>query len=250
MNTPGTLHGLRVLVTRPVHQAENLCRLLEARGAHSLRLPLLSIEPLANPAAVTRLLDSALTWNGWIFTSRNAVDYARRCHRGPWCARLYAVGAATLAALESSGLSAGTPVRAFSSEALLELPELQPVQGQRLLIVTGEQGLDVLAASLRARAATVEIAEVYRRLPMPYDEARVLSALRGTDAIVITSGEALQHLWRLTPESSHATLQKKVLVVPSARVVEQASALGFTRAHAPAQMGDAQIVQLLEQTAR
>ena len=70
-----TLQGWRVLVTRPAHQAENLCRLLEAQGAKTERLPLISVEPLAHAAPVARQLDAAHGWDGWIFTSANAVRH-------------------------------------------------------------------------------------------------------------------------------------------------------------------------------
>lgn len=248
MSAPRLLEGWRVLVTRPAHQAEALCRLIEGQGGKAERLPLISVEPLVSTAGAKRLMESARNADGWLFTSANAVRHAAQIDRGVWCRRLFAVGAATAAALEAGGREIeAAPIAAFSGEALLALPELQQVDGRHFLIVTGERGLDVLASGLRARGARADVAEVYRRLPMPYDEARVLAALRGTDAVVITSGEALEHLWRLTPEASRPALQKKFLVAPSNRVVEKAQALGFLRAHAPAQMADAQIVQLLQE---
>ncbi len=70
----------------------------------------------------------------------------------------------------------GDPGAAYSSEALREVPQFQEVTCKKFLIVTGEEGLAVLAPALRARGAEVEMAEVYRRVPLPYDEERVLSA--------------------------------------------------------------------------
>ena len=140
------------------------------------------------------------------------------------------------------------PLAAHSSEALLLLPEFAELKNRRILIVTGEDGLDVLPRTLFERGAQIEVAEVYRRVPLPYEAEALLSALRGTDVIVITSGEALQHLLNLTPEGSRATLLKKQLAVPSERVVEQARALGF--AHAPLitqPMSDAAIVRALSE---
>lgn len=245
---PGTLDGWRVLVTRPAHQAENLCRLIEARGGRAERLPLISVEPLMHVAPVARQLEAARDWDGWIFTSANAVRHTTQICRGPWCRALSAVGAATAAAIEAGGREiTAAPTLAYSGEALLALPQFQAVQGQRYLIITGERGLDVLAPGLIARGAQAQVAEVYRRLPMPYEETRVLAALRGVDAIIITSGEALQHLVQLTPESSRPTLMKRILVAPSERVVEKARGLGFSRAYAPPQMADTQLVQLLQE---
>ena len=250
METGATLAGLRVLVTRPQRQAERLSQLIEQAGGKAVRLPLLAIAPMPPTPHIQRVLNDAHTWDCWIFTSANAVRCARELDRGPWPVRLAAIGPATAASLEAEGLPALAPLLSASSEALLALPEFSDVDEQNILIVSGAGGLDVLAPTLRARGAKVEVAEVYRRLPLPYDEVRVLSALRGTDVIVITSGEALQHLVALTPEASRPGLLKKHLVAPSARVVEQATQLGFGSAVAVEQMSDAGLLQALENIAR
>ena len=250
MTTPDSvdsLRKLRVLVTRPAHQADNLCRLIEARGGKAVRLPLLSIVPVVQAGVARRLLDSARAWDWWIFTSVNAVQHARNLGVESWATQLAAVGAATAAALENAGQSATTPLGAYSSEGLLEVPQFQDVSGRRILLVTGEDGLAVLAPALRERGALVELAEVYRRVALPYDSERISETLRAIDAIVITSGQALDHLVRLTPAPMQKTLLQKQLVVPGPRMVEKASELGFRALIAPEKMSDAGIVQALEQ---
>lgn len=222
------LNGVRVLVTRPAHQSENLCRLIAAQGGVAVRLPLLAIQPTAHPARAQAVLAAAQGHSWWIFTSANAVRHAQPLCRAPWPARIAAIGAATAAALEAGGHEVqAAPVAAHSGEALLALTEFSEVRGKKFLIVTGEDGLNVLVNELSERGAQVEVAEVYRRVPLPYDAEAVLSALRGTDWLVLTSGQALAHLVTLTPEASRATLFKKQLALPSARVLEQARALGF-----------------------
>ncbi|MGH8442471.1 MAG: uroporphyrinogen-III synthase [Nevskiaceae bacterium] len=222
----GRLAGVRVLVTRPAHQAENLCRMLEAEGGAVVRLPLLAIEPGTQIAEARRRLAGG--HDLWIFTSANAVRHAAPLATGAWPARLAAVGPATAAAIAVAGhAAAATPLEGASSEALLALPELRALGGARVLLVTGEGGRRTLEQELSARGATVERAEVYRRVPLPYAPDAVAAALRGIDVIVITSGESLDHIVRMTPEATRASLFKKALVVPAARVVEKARELGF-----------------------
>lgn len=222
------LAGRRVLVTRPAHQADNLCRLIEAEGGTAIRLPLLTIEPAVQAADAQRRL--AASHDLWIFTSVNAVRYALPLTGDRLPPRLAAIGPATAAALAAAGGAAtATPLAGASSEALLELPELRDVAGQRILIVTGADGLAVLARVLAERGAQVESAEVYRRVALPYPAEAVLAALRRTDIIIATSGQALEHLVRLTPEDSRKSLLRKPLVVPSARMVEKARDLGFVQ---------------------
>ena len=47
--------------------------------------------------------------------------------------------------------------------------------------------------------------------------------------MIVTSGQSLEHLLRITPEESRKPLLKKRMVVPSARMLEKARALGFTQ---------------------
>ena len=223
-----SLKGVRVLVTRPAHQAENLCRLIEAEGGTVVRLPLLTIEPGTQAAEARQRLAGSDDW--WIFTSANAVRHAQMLATGEWPARLAAIGPATATAIAAAGhAGAATPVAGASSEALLALAEFQQLQDVRILVVTGEGGRHVLERELAARGASVERAEVYRRVPLPYPPEAVASALRKSDVVVITSGESLEHLVRLTPEGSRPSLFKKALVVPGGRVVEKARELGFVQ---------------------
>lgn len=241
-----TLHGLRVVVTRPAAQAELLCRLLAARGAEVRRLPLQAIEPARAPALAARQLAEQREASAWIFTSTNAVRFAAMLDAGVWPPCI-AVGAATAAALQALGQSAASPQSAYSSEGLLALPELQDVAGHQYLIVTGEDGIDHLREGLRARGAQVHKALVYRRVALPHPPEAVTQALRRAQAAIVTSAEALQRLYALSAGADHAALLKLQLVVPSRRVVEQAQELGFVRAPLlPDPIADAAYVQCLE----
>jgi uroporphyrinogen-III synthase len=234
------LAGVRVLVTRPAHQAEQLCRLIEGAGGTAVRLPLLTIEPSTRAAEARRLL--AAPRELWILTSANAVRHALPLI-GDWPPRLAAIGPATAAALAAAGQDASRPLTGSSSEALLALPELQQIAGRLILVVTGEGGLQLLEQGLAARGALVERAEVYRRVPLPYPPDAVAAALRRSDVVLVTSGESLEHLVRLTPEGARASLLRKPLVVPGARVVEKARELGFSQPPRVAEpMSDAALV--------
>lgn len=226
MSAPGRLAGVRVLVTRPAAQAEPLCRLIEAAGGTALRLPLIAIERTSSAAAAQRRL--AGTHDLWIFTSVNAVKQAQALLPGRWPARVAAIGAATADALAAAGAAnALVPLSGSSSEALLAHPELGALAGQRVLIVTGEGGRDLLERELAARGATVERAETYRRVRLPYPPDAVAAALRRSDILVATSAELFAHLAQLAPAPVQARLQRLPLVVPGARVVDTARSLGW-----------------------
>ncbi len=225
------LDGLAVLVTRPAHQAGPLCRLLEARGATALPLPLLSIGVPRTPERARAVLARVAEARWLIVTSPNA---ARRLPDFlPPGARLPAIaclGDGTRRALRDVGLDTSlSPTAGSTSEALLDAPELESVHGDRIIIVRGEGGRRQLEAALQARGARVSVAAVYRRRPTYPSPPRLARMLRLADVAVITSGEGLQRLVVLTPEALRARLIDLQLVAPSARVVQKALHLGFTR---------------------
>ncbi len=225
--TRGALAGLRIIVTRPAHQSDALCRLLEAQGAETARLPLVAIDASGDDAEQRAQLEAHRGDEGWIFTSANAVARAAELDKGRWPS-LYAVGGATAAALDRSGHpGAVMPTGTASSEALLDLPALQQVDGRPYLIVTGEGGRDLLAEGLAARGARVTSLPLYRRRPLDLSPARVEAELAVADAAVISSGEALDLLWAATPPASRPALLQLQLLVPSERVAAKALARGF-----------------------
>lgn len=244
------LDGLRVLVTRPVHQAEGLCRLLQQSGATVLRLPLLAIEPVAERAVATARQAAARGWDAWIFTSANAVRQALQLdpgHAGQW-PRPAAAGAATAAVLREAGYEKATvPAGGDGAAALLADPAFAAVAGQRILIVTGADTLPELAAGLQARGATVEVLAVYRRVPVPHPAAAVTAAVEAADVAIVSSGEALAQLVRLTPPPQQPRLLDLQLALPSPRVVEKARLAGFRRRPLlPPRVSDTAYVELLE----
>lgn len=240
------MQGLRVLVTRPAAQAESLCQLLTARGADVQLLPLQTIAPARQPAALARALETARDAEAWIFTSVNAVEHARALLSPPW-PRAIAVGAATAAALERLGVAVALPAERYDSEGLLAMPELQQVAGRRYALIAGEGGRTLIADTLRARGAEVTRLEVYRRIDLPYPPEQVAAALAVADVAIVSNGEGLAHLARLLPDAARDTLRRLQLVVPSQRVVEQARQLGvLTTPLVPERVADASYVRCLE----
>ena len=235
MSGSADLDGLRVLVTRPAGQSAALREQLAGAGAQVRMLPLLLIQPPADPdAARARLLESRQA-HFWLFTSANGVRGAARIGAAAglmpadWPETLFAIGRGTATALAALGREALAPEGA-TSEALLLWPELQQVGGLEVLVVTGEGGRGLLADTLAERGALVRVARTYRREPIAHTPEDALAALAGIDVALLTSSESLETLLRLLPPAQQALLQRLTLVVPSKRVVELARRLGFTGA--------------------
>ena len=228
------LAGLTILVTRPEHQAEPLCRLIETAGGQPLRLPALTILHTNDDLALSQRLSQLSDYQIAIFISPNAVTYGldaiERCGGMVDSLLLAAVGKGSAHALHHRlGRKPDlVPQGSFDSEALLALGPLQHISGKRILIFRGVGGREHLADTLRQRRAIVDYAEVYRRAtpPSPADGGW----LDKTDIITLTSCEAIQNLVTMTPEAARAALFAKPLVVISQRCAEHARQLGFAQA--------------------
>ncbi len=241
-----------MLVTRPAHQAGALCEAIEVAGGIAIRLPLLAIEPVADPQAARTALVAAQQANVWLFTSTNAVRFARQLVVTPWPAQLAASGAATAAALREAGhADIWVPDQQDGAAGLLALPQLADVRAQAVAIIGGEQPLPDLAEGLTRRGAQVRVVPVYRRVPVAHSVACVIAAINTADIAIVTSSEALAALLHLVPAASHRQLLQLPLAVPSARVVEKACEAGFVHpAIVPTRVTDADWLDLLHRWRR
>ena len=235
---PLPLAGKAVLVARPRRQAQALAEGIRAAGGEPLVFPVLQIEPVAPDAQARGVLRALGAVRLAVFISANAVEHGLPLVRaaGGWPAGLTAaaVGAATAAALRAQGVHRVlVPAHGADSEALLALPELRDVEGQRIVIFRGVGGRELLADTLRGRGAQVIYVECYRRGKAPLDVGPVIERLRAgaLHAVVAASGEALANLVELVPEPA---LLELPLAVTHPNVARAAHDLGFRRVQAVA----------------
>lgn len=229
-----SLAGLRVLILRSARPGDPLAARLTAKGAEVHSFPLLGIEP--RPALDAALSGTVATADGWIFVSRHAVRHGleQLAAAGLLPARvpIFAVGAATAAALrEDWGIAARHPSEA-NTEGLLGLPELQEVRGRTIVIFRGAGGRDALRAGLRARGARVHYCEVYRRVPERRWEPELSMALAapGPLLLVAHSGQVLRALRPVVDRAQECeghSIALPVCLVPGERVAGIARGLGF-----------------------
>lgn len=223
-------------LTRPAGQSAPLATLLAARHIASIELPLLSIDPIPDTAALDQVWAELARYALLVFVSPNAVLHA--CAR--WRAldpdwprgftarapMLAVVGPGSLRALQEQGLGACLTVapegaaeelaqddvsvpRRFDSEALLaalarRVPQgLAAYRATRIALIRGDGGRELLGDALREAGAEVVAVPSYRRgAPrwQPSDWAQVVAALHdGAHAWLISSSEAVRHLAALAP---------------------------------------------------
>lgn len=238
---------LRVLVTRPAHQANQLGRLIEQQGGQAILLPTIAIEFIE--ADLTKLLQQDMA----IFISPNAVQATQRLMQKqgivwPKQIMIAAVGASTAQALSAAGLPATVVPEQFNSEGLLALPALQNIGGKRIIIFRGDGGRELLSTILQQRSAVLTEVVIYRRTLPVMDIKQQLSGWQtgGLDIIVVTSNTGLQNLLTIIGEAARNWLLNMPLLVISERMAQFARELGFVKKPLVADNAtDAAIVQAL-----
>lgn len=220
------LTGLRVLVTRPAAQADKLVSLLKQQNAAPVLLPLIEIKAI--DAGSWPIIDwRKIDW--LIFVSRNAVQHfcAGWGKKLPARLQCVAVGNGTAQAMREQGLTVSLqPEISNGSEGLLTLPEMQQLKDQKIVIVRGQGGRELLADTLQARGASIRYIEVYSRQLPKVSNAQKMAALE-TDILLATSVQSVANLLRIFAESKQQICAKP-LVVLSERIKQYALAQGFS----------------------
>jgi uncharacterized protein HemX/uroporphyrinogen-III synthase len=237
------LRGRGIVVTRPAGQAEHLVARLEGYGGRAFRFPAIEIQELADwRLPELQGIDLA------VFVSPTAVDKVfEKLGSGPSGVRAAAVGRGTRRLLERRGVAAVlAPPSGGDSEALLALPELHDVAGERVAIFRGQGGREMLGETLAARGAQVEHVECYRRVKPQADPAPLLDAWRRNEihAVTVSSAEGLENLAELLGADGRARLERTPLFATHERIAARARALGI-REVIVAGPGDDELVERL-----
>jgi uroporphyrinogen-III synthase len=231
-----------VVITRPTAQALPLAQQLAACGRQYELFPLLEILPLDDLADLDAALAGLHNYALVAFVSPNAIDAVfNRLPSWPTGVRIGVMGAGSRAALAAHGIDDGNadiispadPERS-DSETLLAVLDLQALSKQKVLIIRGESGRELLAEALRAAGIEVDQLAAYRRVAPDFTEQRQLQLSRLLTAPhdwIITSSEGLRILsqWanQLQLPGAVAKMQQQHLVVPHVRIAETAKKLGF-----------------------
>lgn len=228
------LTGIGVLVTRPAHQATALCHLLEDQGAIPFPFPTLEITDPEDVTVLRTVLAQLKKFDLAIFVSPNAVvrawNWIQAAGGLPSELTIAAVGQGSARELARLGWHAQlVPTERFNSEALLALPCLTEMSGQRVVIFRGEGGRELLADELTRRGATVVYAEVYRRVKPDANLTELTRHLASNtlQIAVITSSEGLRNLNDLLDLPGQDWLRNVKLVVFSDRTANLARELGL-----------------------
>ena len=211
---------------------------LEALGAACHNYPVLKIEAAGvDDEQVKKQVMGFADYDKAIVVSQHAAQLA-----GWWLDRYwpmlpvgidyFAVGPASAQPLLDQGVPVVVPRSGYCSEALLALPALKAVRGEKIIIFRGGQGRDLLEQTLRSRGARVDYCELYHRLVDAHYREAIGELIRlESPLVLIYSGQVLDALLAVAPESCLTKLKGLSVIVPSERVANLARSRGFNAVH-------------------
>lgn len=222
--TSRPLFGVRVLVTRPRHQADALCSRLSELGAEVLVQPAIEIAEPPDWSPVDLALERLDQYAWLVFSSANGVWFLlerlwqkggdlRRLAR----VRLAAIGPATAEALARYRLRADLVPGQYQAERLAEALASQAA-GQRFLLARASRGREVLAEQLRRAGGLVDQVVVYqsRDVQAPQPEVAAALAAGRIDWVTVTSSAIGQSLVRLFGEALRRSRLASISPITSA----------------------------------
>lgn len=245
--TASTLANRHFLITRPENQAERLATLLEDAGASALLAPMITITDTSLPAELEAVLARLGSYDIAVFISPTALDKVG-AKLAQWPENLPAavIGSGSRERAEQMGVKhiISPPLR-FDSEGLLAEADLQEISGKRIVLFRGNGGREILADTLAARGASVDIVESYRRLPPTMELAQLENLLAGPcDGVIVTSSECVHNLFALAGSALSARLCSMLFFASHPRIADAARQHGVSRVLLTA-AGDAGIVATL-----
>lgn len=228
-----SFQGLSVLVTRPLPQGLMLCQQIEARGGTAHYFPTISFTPAVNQAEFKNAVANLAEQDWLIFISPRAVTMSLPIIKKMMLSaktKFAAVGEGTAKALEKAGFHAVYPMQQAGSDGLLALPEFQSVQDQKMTIIKGAGGREILARTLNKRGAMVhEVIAYQRELPVVSPMHSInLFKKKEINLIVCSSFEGVSNFKRLMGDDTWVFIKNIPLLVVSDRIKVLAEKIGFT----------------------
>jgi uroporphyrinogen-III synthase len=186
-----SLEGRSVVITRSMAQNESLRRLLEARGARVVEVPLIAVvEPDDEGRERDEVLQRFEDFDWIVVTSPNGADRV-----APFLSAAHAAGDAKrfplLAAVgEATARSVGTPVALCAEPARSDVLAQQFPEGSgSVLVVQGNLADNQLSDDIEAKGWTVTRVVAYRTVHLRPTKEMMLPAL-SADVLLLASGSA------------------------------------------------------------
>jgi uroporphyrinogen III methyltransferase/synthase len=201
------LFGSKIVVTRAADQATEFSDRLRALGADAIELPVIALEPPADPAPLDQAIEKLASYDWLIFTSVNGVRFfLNRLDQSPYDlrslkARICAIGPATRQAVQELHLKVDLVPEQYVAESLVKAFASENLAGKRMLLPRAAIARDVIPVELAKLGAQVDVVETYRNVVPASAAARaseIFSGGKKPDWITFTSSSTVENLLAIT----------------------------------------------------
>ncbi|MBL7480640.1 uroporphyrinogen-III synthase [Legionella bononiensis] len=229
-----SLHGLRVLNTRPQKQAYALNSAITEAGGIAIACPTLEI--VESEVPWINSLPNLKNVSQAIFISANAVHYCftqlfRHNIAWPKHINVIAIGKGSAKELSKFHIEINDIPDVPDSEHLLALHCLQQLKNQTVLLFKGEGGRPLIEQTLIEKGANLCSLAVYKRV-MPEVHHQLINSLWRedlVDIILLTSEQSMHNLFKMFCKEAHDWLKNKPAIVLSERLANSAALSGITK---------------------
>lgn len=238
------LANLTIIVTRPVHQAEPLCHALQILGAKTILLPslkIIGVTPKHNLSALSK--DDIV-----IFTSANAVIHGQSLLSSlPKQGTYLAIGPGTAKTVKNLIQTDPIIPNEYNSEGLLNLAELQEVEGKTIYILCGKDPRSHLFDTLKARGAEVIPVITYERCAADPNPPTIDALQQPIDpsCTITTSKHSLVQFHHTIVQKKLDWLLNQPLIITQADQLALAKKLGFEKILIAQNPSDDEIIRTL-----
>ncbi len=222
---PSACKKPQVLLTRPAGENETLAAMLQAQGYGVQIRPLLQLSAIPDRPGLHQIAMRLDQYHRIVFVSKSSVRFGLAIAEPYWpqwpgTPEWLAVGPGTALELDQRGIRANYP-ESPGSEGLLQL--LGHPVAERILIVRGRGGRELLFDELTRRGGRVEYWEVYVRSEVTHDDIAALVQQADRLVVVLTSREILDNFAR----QAGSLVGRCLALVPSQRIADQARSYAF-----------------------
>ncbi len=197
-------HHIGIIVTRPKGQGYSFLEKIKSSGFTPFELPGILIVPTRYSKTAIETLKNAHQYDYLLFTSPNAVRFAKRLHLDfRKINGFISIGSGTRKVLKPyiKGKPIITAPKPYTSEALIETLKAQGIAGKSVLIVSGEGGRRLLDEAINELGGSAQYCDVYRRqAPEEIDVSNIIAFKKDPRYknrklyLTITSQEAFENL--------------------------------------------------------
>jgi len=199
------LNNKRVLITRPVDQAEQFIQKLNSLGAVPIAFSVIEISPIPDTTALDRALSRLHCYDWLVFSSVNGVAavWARLDVLGisnlPKNLRVAAVGPKTAAALGAHQVTPDFVPDEYVGEAIL--PGLGALPGCLVLMPSADIAGDALANAISNGDGVAHVISAYQTIPASPNAEGFAALQKGVDLVTFTSPSTVRNFVAITQQS-------------------------------------------------